>query len=357
MYLKKVIELGSLPGLNLQKYTNSIRKVTIFNERLSIIVENLVFFFIITKDHKNAKLIYSWKINSEEELILNGIWIDNNSFIILSSSSVYLLALENESVLEVKTVKHGLTKTIENSEIILIDNFSNIPIDRQRIIAIVNFSSGFFPVSIDRFNSGYSIEIGNIITTENKGATPCENGIFVVNSSFIQKFYIDSNTIKCTMIDSLSIGEILNISLEKCDFKLISFYKAVKGNIVNVIFLNIEDGIPFNGIEIAISSDNLVPLRANKINIKDPDNIINISQTKFLDDVLANIIVYNSSVVVFRGHEISSEICIANYNDLNTSFIPFVSHGLCETTIFYAGCTLEEKTGNILINILEEEPN
>ncbi|CUV05225.1 unnamed protein product [Cryptosporidium hominis] len=357
MYLKKVIELGSLPGLNLQKYTNSIRKVTIFNERLSIIVENLVFFFIITKDHKNAKLIYSWKINSEEELILNGIWIDNNSFIILSSSSVYLLALENESVLEVKTVKHGLTKTIENSEIILIDNFSNIPIDRQRIIAIVNFSSGFFPVSIDRFNSGYSIEIGNIITTENKGATPCENGIFVVNSSFIQKFYIDSNTIKCTMIDSLSIGEILNISLEKCDFKLISFYKAVKGNIVNVIFLNIEDGIPFNGIEIAISSDNLIPLRANKINIKDPDNIINISQTKFLDDVLANIIVYNSSVVVFRGHEISSEICIANYNDLNTSFIPFVSHGLCETTIFYAGCTLEEKTGNILINILEEEPN
>ncbi|KAK9173608.1 Uncharacterized protein cmbei_3002960 [Cryptosporidium meleagridis] len=356
MYLKKVIELGILPGLNLQKYTNTIRKVTIFNERLSIIAENLIFFFIITKDHENARLIYSWKINSEEELILNGVWIDNNLFIILGSSSVYLLALENESVLEVKTAKHGLTKTIENSEIILIDNFSNISIDYQRFITIVNFSSGFFPVSINRINSDYSIEIGNIIKTQNKGATSCENGIFVINSSSIQKFYIDSNTIECKMIDSLPIGEILNISLGKCDFKLISFYKAVKRNILNLIFLNIEDGIPFNGIEIAISSDNLIPLRANKINIKDPDNIVNISQTKLLNDVLANIIVYDSSVVVYKSHEISSEICLANYNDLNTSFIPFVSHGLCETTIFYAGCTLEEKTGNICINILEE-PN
>ncbi|KAH8583846.1 uncharacterized protein ELE39_001592 [Cryptosporidium sp. chipmunk genotype I] len=358
MYLKKVIELGKLPNINLPKNTDCIRKVTIFNDKLCIIAENLLFFFIITNDHESARLIYSWKVNTKEELILNGIWIDNNLFIILGSSSVYLLALENESVIEAKTAKHGFTKAIENSEIVLIDKFSKKSIENQRVITMVNFSFGFFLVSIDRFNSDYCIKIGNIITTQNKGTViPYENGIVFVDSSSIQKFYIDSNMIKFIMIDSLCIGEILNKSFGKCDYKLLSFYKTIADNMLKIIFLNIDNEMEFNGLEITISNNNLIPLKASKINIKNPENIINISQTRLLNDILVNIIVYESNVMVYEAHKIFSETCLANYNNLNTSFIPFISQCLCETTIFYAGCTLEERTGIISINILEKESN
>ncbi|OII74263.1 uncharacterized protein cubi_01107 [Cryptosporidium ubiquitum] len=356
MYLKKVIELGKLPNLSLPKDTNGVRKVTISNDRICIIVENWLFFYILTKNHESARLIYSWKINSKEELILDGLWIDSGLFITLSSSSIYLFTLEDELITEVKTAKHDCLKTIRNSEIVLISSFSKGSIGSRIIIAAVNFSSGFFLFSIEYFESEYFIDIGNIVTTQYKGAIiPCDNGMVFVNSSFINKFYIGQNIFECKMIDSLYIKEILNRFIGEHDFKLISKYKTVKDNMLNIVFLMIEDNVKFNGIEITISSTKLIPIKMNKISIKNPENIINISHTNILNNISVNILTYESNLMIYEASLTSSKTCLAYYNDLNESFIPFVSQTQCENSIFYAGCTLEKKTGKIFVNILEKE--
>lgn len=358
MYIKKTIELGSIPNLNSSNDTSGVRKVTVLNDKLCILSESLLYLFLISRNHESARLTYSWKVSSKEEFILDGLWIDVSLFLVLTNHSIYLISLENEFVTEPKAVKHGYTQLIDNSEIVLINSIPNISSECQCIITTVSCSSGFFLVSIKHSKSEYFIEIGNMIKTQNKGIIiPCKNELIFVDSICMQKFYVDENSLECLMVDSLSIKEIITNSIGECDVRFLSNYKTVKDNIIHFVFLTINDNMKFNGIEITISGINLTPIKTKILCINNIDDIISIFQAQSFDNILVKIIAYKSGVMVFEEDGVSSEACLVSYNNLNTTFIPYISQNADKTGILYAGCTLEEKTDKLCVNIIEKESN
>ncbi|KAJ1609788.1 hypothetical protein OJ252_2096 [Cryptosporidium canis] len=358
MYAKKVIELGNLPNIKLSDSRFGIRKVDVLEDRLCIISENLLNFFTLSRNHENARLISSWTVEYKGEFILDGRLIDFGLFIVLTNLSIYLLVLDNESITEAKAVRHEYTQFIDNSQIILADNIFIRKNGLKCINVVVSCSSGFFLVSVEQLKSEYCIRVGSIISTQKKGIIiPIEDEIILVDSSKIQKFHIYDDISKCLVVDSLPIGEIISKSIGECNIEVICNYKDVNNNVINVVFLTISDRLKFNGIEITISSTNLTPIQTKLFKVNDLDQLISVFQAKSSDNMLVKMVTYDFGVIIYEVDDFFSETCLACYNNINKTFTPFVSKNPNNTNILYAGCTFEEETDKLCINIIEKESN